>query len=723
MSSALRVVTLASLARSGETVLLRALAAHPQVHVVHDLYAANDEIEQRLYGLLRVWPLPTLPRAELDQHLAPGAVSPEARVLLLKQGVFSPRHRAEGFGLIRNPYAVFCSLWSYDAKLEGLPPTPARNLQNWRTRRLPRLLIWTEASLPWLLPALRAETDPVRQFLGYWQARVAQILERHRTVLDYESLVADPSTTLRLACAAIGVPFEPAMLDAHRLHPPGKLGHGGIDLGAPLRRVPAWQPDPLVDIAPFAQAVNDGLVPAWAGLYDLPAPAAPAAAPATFSRPVARPGDAHAGEVAAGDRHRSLATAPSSPCGAAVAADPVPIHQGVAMSLNLSHPRPAKPAGHVDLLRSRAMGAAREGRVDEALQLIEAALARPELPQAEVLADLAAVALSGGDLGGAIAASRRALACDPAHTSASFTLAMALGATGSIEEALELFTSLGKDAAFRSELPELFALATTEAARLPGLLPGRAAPAPAPQPVAAAGVCTVEARRAAAPTAPAREFIWGNTNPYDRLPRLVSPRGTEGWYSDHPVFEELIRDRRPRRLAEVGSLRGASAIHIAEMLRKHGVAGELTCVDTFLGSREHFFDHFRFEMIDAGRFHFLDEFLGNVLQAGCADLVTPFPQSSTVAARIFLEAGRKFDFVYLDASHEYKDVLNDLREWWPLVDEGGVLVGDDFEHPWFDVIRAAMEFADEIGRPLKTRRAFASSPIGGRENTKFLIYR
>lgn len=723
MSSALRVVSLASLARSGETVLLRALAAHPQLHVVHDLYAANDEIEQRLYGLLRVWPLPTLPRAELDHHLAPGAVSPQARVLLLKQGVFTPRHRVEGFGLIRNPYAVFCSLWSYDAKLEGLSPTAERNLENWRSRRLPRLLIWVEASLPWLLPALRAEADPVRQFLSYWQARVAQILERHRTVLNYESLVADPQTELCRACEAIDVPYDPAMLQAHRLHRPGELGHGGIDLGAPLRAVPAWQPDPLVDLAPFAQAVNGGPVPAWVGLYDQPAPAVVAAAPAASSPPAVRRHDSVADVVEAQDRRRALASSPPPACGAAVAADPVPIHQGVAMSLNLSHPRAAKPAGHVDLLRSRAMGAAREGRVDEALQLIEVALARPELPQAEVLADLAAVALGSGDLGGAIAASRRALACDPAHASARFTLAMALGATGSIEEALELFRALGRDADFRSKLPELFALATTEAARLRAMVDGRAAPAPAPQPEPVATVSTAEARRAAAPTAPARAFIWGDGNPYDRLPRLVSPRGTEGWYSDHPVFEELIRDRRPRRLAEVGSLRGASAIHIAEMLRKHGVEGELTCVDTFLGSREHFFDNFRHEMLDAGRFHFLDEFLGNVLQAGCADLVTPFPQSSTVAARIFLEAGRKFDFVYLDASHEYKDVLNDLREWWPLVDEGGVLVGDDFEHPWFDVIRAAMEFADEIGRPLKTHRAFASSPIGGRENTKFLIYR
>lgn len=222
-----------------------------------------------------------------------------------------------------------------------------------------------------------------------------------------------------------------------------------------------------------------------------------------------------------------------------------------------------------------------------------------------------------------------------------------------------------------------------------------------------------------------KQFVWGDCDPYTRFPAAPSPNGVSGWYSDHPVFEHLIRERRPKRLVEVGSLFGASAIHIAKLLDKHDIAAELTCVDTFLGSRESFFefrDH-RQAMLRAGRYHFFDEFLGNVARAGCTHIVNPFPQSSTNAARIFRELGVKFDFVYLDASHEYGDVLADLREWWPLVDEGGVLVGDDFEDPWYGIIRAGMEFADEIGRPIQLSKAFASSPAGGRENTKFMFAR
>lgn len=268
MQDDLRIVHMASLARSGETMVLRALDAHPAVHVVHDLHEVNTAADQALYRLLRLWPAARLPRWQLEQHIAPGLVAAGRSVLLLKQGVFAPRHAAAGFGFIRNPYAVFCSLWHYDARLAGQTPTPALNLRHWRERRLPRLLVWADASLPALLPALRAEADPVRQFLLYWQARVAQILATQACVLTYEEFVTAPEDALRRICQAIALPWDAALLQAHRRHPAGRRGHGGIDLSAPIRPAAAWIPDPGVDPAPFAAAVARCPVPAWRGLYE-----------------------------------------------------------------------------------------------------------------------------------------------------------------------------------------------------------------------------------------------------------------------------------------------------------------------------------------------------------------------------------------------------------------------------------------------------------------------
>lgn len=37
-----------------------------------------------------------------------------------------------------------------------------------------------------------------------------------------------------------------------------------------------------------------------------------------------------------------------------------------------------------------------------------------------------------------------------------------------------------------------------------------------------------------------------------------------------------------------------------------------------------------------------------------------------------------FDWIYIDAMHDYKNVRDDLEEWWPKLRDGGIISGDDF---------------------------------------------
>lgn len=37
-----------------------------------------------------------------------------------------------------------------------------------------------------------------------------------------------------------------------------------------------------------------------------------------------------------------------------------------------------------------------------------------------------------------------------------------------------------------------------------------------------------------------------------------------------------------------------------------------------------------------------------------------------------------FDFIYIDANHSYKAVLNDIIKWYPKVRRGGILAGHDY---------------------------------------------
>jgi hypothetical protein len=52
-----------------------------------------------------------------------------------------------------------------------------------------------------------------------------------------------------------------------------------------------------------------------------------------------------------------------------------------------------------------------------------------------------------------------------------------------------------------------------------------------------------------------------------------------------------------------------------------------------------------------------------------------------------------FDYVYIDAAHDYNNVLADLNAWYPKVKYGGMLAGHDW---WLeDVRKAVLEFMKE----------------------------
>jgi predicted O-methyltransferase YrrM len=50
-----------------------------------------------------------------------------------------------------------------------------------------------------------------------------------------------------------------------------------------------------------------------------------------------------------------------------------------------------------------------------------------------------------------------------------------------------------------------------------------------------------------------------------------------------------------------------------------------------------------------------------------------------------------FDFVFIDASHDYANVKSDIETWMPKVKPGGILGGDDYHDSWKGVFKAVDE--------------------------------
>jgi hypothetical protein len=170
-----------------------------------------------------------------------------------------------------------------------------------------------------------------------------------------------------------------------------------------------------------------------------------------------------------------------------------------------------------------------------------------------------------------------------------------------------------------------------------------------------------------------------------------------------PYFYDWVVEQTSNRLGEepvlgieVGSFLGYSAINFAKKLKEKNINSRLICVDTWLGSPEHF------EMLKNNNDNRLGwvngyptmyyKFISNVITHGVQDVIIPLPFPSTIAFKIlnklFNKHNLKADFAYIDGSHEENEVYMDLYCYYQLLSSQSFLCGDDWA---WDSVRKDVE--------------------------------
>ena len=103
--------------------------------------------------------------------------------------------------------------------------------------------------------------------------------------------------------------------------------------------------------------------------------------------------------------------------------------------------------------------------------------------------------------------------------------------------------------------------------------------------------------------------------------------------------------------------------------------------------------------------HRLGEDMMKKIRADCPGVVLKRGISWEMATEF---PNRMFDYVYIDAAHDYESVAKDIEAWWPKVKPEGVFAGHDYaecERNNFGVIEAVDEFvAREHLELIVTRR-------------------
>lgn len=189
-----------------------------------------------------------------------------------------------------------------------------------------------------------------------------------------------------------------------------------------------------------------------------------------------------------------------------------------------------------------------------------------------------------------------------------------------------------------------------------------------------------------------------NREIYNNLELL--PEDSRGWNGKSNVFKQIIDDVKPTLIVEVGSWKGQSAINMGTHIKNNNLDCKILCVDTWLGAIE-FWGHLsgtdeRNLLLKNGYPQIYYQFLSNVVHHGLQDIISPFPNTSENGFRYLSINNMKPQMIYIDASHEEDDVYKDIKNYYSILSEGGIIFGDDYGS-WEGVRKASNRFKDEMG--------------------------
>lgn len=198
--------------------------------------------------------------------------------------------------------------------------------------------------------------------------------------------------------------------------------------------------------------------------------------------------------------------------------------------------------------------------------------------------------------------------------------------------------------------------------------------------------------------------IYGSNDPFSNFPKTLYLTDEQGWNSQHQYLFDGVEQFNPRIIVEIGVWKGASSIFMADKLREKNMDSVVICVDTWLGSWDHWIHrNFQDELNFMNGYPTLFyKFMSNIIKNNLTDFIVPLPLDSVNAFHVLKHAEIQPDMVHIDGGHDYDTVHRDLHSWWSILRDGGLLVADDyFDDIWPGVKRACDEFALEIGQNLE----------------------
>jgi hypothetical protein len=167
----------------------------------------------------------------------------------------------------------------------------------------------------------------------------------------------------------------------------------------------------------------------------------------------------------------------------------------------------------------------------------------------------------------------------------------------------------------------------------------------------------------------------------------------QGWSSEHElkaIYSEVVKKfPSGSHFVEVGTWKGRSAIFMGVEIFNSGKKIKFDCVDNWNFIDEEYKPETYNEWTEPFKRKELafDEFVENIKPL--SSIINYHRLSSIEASKLYPD--ESLDFVFIDASHEYENVKNDIIHWYPKIKYNGVIAGHDY-NKFSDVKKAVDEF-------------------------------
>ena len=143
----------------------------------------------------------------------------------------------------------------------------------------------------------------------------------------------------------------------------------------------------------------------------------------------------------------------------------------------------------------------------------------------------------------------------------------------------------------------------------------------------------------------------------------------ENWFDYQELYTKMVEKYETgSHFVEVGSWKGRSSVYMAVEIINSSKYIKFDCVDIWE------YNEIQNDILEEYFNNLYDEFLNNI--SPVSHVINPIKKLSSDASELYND--NSLDFIFIDAAHDYDNVIQDIKNWLPKLKIGGCIAGHDY---------------------------------------------